>query len=236
MSRLIATVAMLSACAAEAPSSDEDFTDLAGLDAKSDAFSAKLRLLGTIHPGTTLSSLEYTSEPRFRGLVFLADPGDSIRLDVRSTDGDAVAWLLDSDFRTLAKNDDADASTRDAAIDVAVSGSADPIHYIVWKEITDEDATFAVSFVNRSLMPRCTIALSPNGGPVSGFYRLTWTSEDANDCVIVVDDSSSGRVSCNDSNGLEGRFLGVGEHTFKQVVHSANDVAAECSTTFTLTP
>ena len=50
----------VAACTNELPQSDEDFTDLAKQDAKSDAFSAKLRLLGTIHPGETLSSLAYT--------------------------------------------------------------------------------------------------------------------------------------------------------------------------------
>jgi len=234
---LIVMATAVAACTNELPQSDENFTDLAKQDAKSDAFSAKLRLLGSIHPGETLSSLAYTHKPPFRGLVLLANHNDAIRLDVRSNDGgDAVAWLLDSGFNTLSKNDDASSSTPDASIDLVVPASVDPIHYIVWKDVADQDATFAVSFANDSHAPTCSVAVSPAGGPVNAIYSFTMTAENALACTLDLDARGAEPVPCVFStNNVEGTFWGPGDHTYAMTAQGAEGVA-QCSTSFTLTP
>jgi hypothetical protein len=70
--------------------------------------------LGTIASGQTLTS-PYTSPPLYRAYSFHAWPGDAIAVDVHS-DRDAVAWITDPSYASLAFNDDASPATRDAHV------------------------------------------------------------------------------------------------------------------------
>ena len=71
-----------------------DFTDLASLDQKSDAFSSKMRNLGALDDGQS-RRVYYTSSPLSRG--YTLDASGPVDLWVRSDSGDALAWLLDSE-------------------------------------------------------------------------------------------------------------------------------------------
>jgi len=62
---------------------------------------------------------------------------------VRSADGDAVAFLTDARFKSLATNDDADASTKDAHVTASLPSAGD--YYLVFRERDEEPATFQVS-------------------------------------------------------------------------------------------
>ena len=223
MIKAISIAALLGACTSrEVP--DEDFTDLAGQDAKSDAFSTKLRLLGSIEPDQTIASLAYTHNPPFRGLVFMANAQDSIRLEVRSTSdgGDPIAWLLSSDFKTLAKNDDADSSTMDSAIELVVPATTNPIHYIVWKDVTEQDATFQVSYANSNAAPTCTDSISPASGTLSTFFTIALTSQHAVECEVQLDNNPRVSAPCNYSNGADGSLFGVGSHVHTPSVDTQN--------------
>ncbi|HTM20062.1 MAG TPA: hypothetical protein VL172_06140 [Kofleriaceae bacterium] len=121
-------------CAADAdkPMPDEDFSSLDGADGKSDYFSSRLRILGALEDGDARDAY-YTSWPRFRG--YTLDGAGSMDLGVSSETGDAIAWVLDSHFNVLARNDDADDTTYDAHITVDIpAAEAWRTHYLVFRD------------------------------------------------------------------------------------------------------
>ncbi len=65
------------------------------------------KLLGTIANGETKSGYYY-NPPKYRAYSFLAKAGDQITVDVHSVEGDAMAWITDSGYNSLAANDDAE--------------------------------------------------------------------------------------------------------------------------------
>src|SRR4051812_44159192 len=100
MRRLLASLICASFFAgcggAKAPVS-EDFSNLAGLDQKSDAFSYRMKILGSLDYGQTSDAVAYHKKPRFRAFKFGGHAGDKVDAWVRSSSGgDAVAWILDN--------------------------------------------------------------------------------------------------------------------------------------------
>jgi hypothetical protein len=133
---------LLCACTGSKGPPADRFDGLDGLDVKSDAFSSRIRIVGPIQYGDTLS-VPYTRSPRYRALAFKANPGDRIAIAVRSSDGDPVAFLLDDGFSLLAWNDDADANTTDSALEASLDqGGA---HYIAMRDYWLQPATFQVT-------------------------------------------------------------------------------------------
>ena len=100
-------------------------------------------IVGTIQFGQTVGPLAYTEQPLYRALAFNGTKGASVDIWVRSSDGDARAWLTSSSFSTLAANDDASLGDRDAHLVKTLSKTG--TYYIVWREKNREDATFRVS-------------------------------------------------------------------------------------------
>jgi hypothetical protein len=99
-------------------------------------------LAGSIAVGET-KSVPYANPPRYRALAFTGSAGQAIEAWVRSTDGDAVAFLLDASFKSLATNDDADGTTKDARVKATLSASG--TYYVAFRERDLEPATFNVS-------------------------------------------------------------------------------------------
>src|SRR5260221_7633930 len=97
------------ACAQQKAAVDDSFTSLDGVDQKSDAFSYRMKIVGSLDYGANSSSVKYTSTPRYRAFKFSGRQYDNVDVWVKSTDGgDAVAWVLDNGFHVLATNDHAD--------------------------------------------------------------------------------------------------------------------------------
>lgn len=133
-------------------------------------------VIGTIAYGQTLGPLRYTQRPLYRALRFVAERGDKIDIWVRSTDGDARAWLTSSSFATLASNDDAAAGRKDAHITFTATRAG--THYIVWREKNRADASFAVSL---------TGGPPPTPGPITtpGFTAAAGTYTLTGSCGLV---------------------------------------------------
>src|SRR5262249_36553813 len=85
----------------------------------------------------------YSNPPRYRAYSYSATQGDAVDVWVRSPDGDAVAWLLDSRYRVVTQNDDADRTTTDSHL-VASKLSAGT-YYVVFREYSLRAANFAVA-------------------------------------------------------------------------------------------
>ncbi len=134
----------------------EDFSDLANLDEKSDAFSYRMKSLGGLDYGQTSATVRYTSSPRFRSYKFAGGKGDKIDVRVRSTDGgDAVAWLLDNAFNVVADNDDAAEGGLDSHIQATLPGNTNPSiksYYIVYRDYDLQAHRFNVT-LNAEVAP-----------------------------------------------------------------------------------
>lgn len=131
------TGAVLAGCTTEA------------VDEATAADEAELRALaaneivGTIAFGQTSDPIAYASPPRYRALRFQGAAGDHVEAWIRSADGDAVAFLVDASFKSIARNDDADATTKDARLAAKLRSSGE--HYVVFRERDLEPATFTVA-------------------------------------------------------------------------------------------
>lgn len=159
-SSLIATLTL--ACADSAkPDVTEDFSDLAVMNQKADYFSSKLKLLGALEDGDT-ARVKYTKTPRFRGYELVAESGDEVDVWVRSSRGDALAWVVDGNFKVIAKNDDADETTYDAHLTVTLpeSGTDDGRYYLIFRDYNVETRYFDIELHLASAAPTGTDALS----------------------------------------------------------------------------
>src|SRR5579859_7429384 len=138
-------------CASQKPAATDDFTDVAALDQKSDAFSKKMTLVGSLDYGQTSDPVAYHNPPRYRAFKFGGQPGDKVIIDVTSADGDAVAWLTDNSFKTLAKNDDYGDSLN-SHIEATLPGNSNPdiiTYYVIFRDYWLNDATFTVSLAQK---------------------------------------------------------------------------------------
>ena len=129
-------------------------------------------------------TVAYSETPLYRALRVSATKGDSIDAWVRGIGLDAKAWIVNAASRTLASNDDADGSTRDAHVRVTASATAD--YYIVFRDKNGEDGTFSVSLAARATPPVPTTSTTTPPPPVpaptglaalpDGTYRIPTTS------------------------------------------------------------
>jgi hypothetical protein len=133
MKKTLVRALLLVGCGGK-PEATDSFVDLDGLDQKSDAFSSRMKVMGTMIPGQTSASVRYSKSPSYRAFQLNAKGPAQISITVRSTDGgDALTWLLSSHYRVLAKNDDADASTLDSHIvyDLPAGGAT---YWVVFRD------------------------------------------------------------------------------------------------------
>jgi hypothetical protein len=139
----IATLALLFTvgCTAQDDTVD-DFSDLAGVDTKSDLFSKKMKIAGAIADGQSVD-VDYTKTPLYRALTLDGLDGMKVSVNITSWDGTAVAWLLDSNFKTVIKGtqvDDGDFIENQISATLAAEGT----YYIVLREEYKHDSTFSV--------------------------------------------------------------------------------------------
>lgn len=133
--RLAAFVLSAIACTASKPDVSDDFSNLGSLDQKTDSFSSRMKIVGSLDYGQTSTTVSYTKTPRYRAFKFGGNEDDVVDVWVRSTNGgDAVAWILDNDFHILAVNDDADDTTYDAHVTVTLPANASITHYVVFRD------------------------------------------------------------------------------------------------------
>ena len=131
---LILSLVLLAGCSNGKAPVDDTFSELAGLDAKSDKFSGKLTIVGSIGYDETQGPFSYKN--KYDALKFAGDAGDQITVDVGSKNGDTVAWVLDNDFNILAHNDDHAGGTN-SHIALKLPANASRTHYIVVRDMDE---------------------------------------------------------------------------------------------------
>jgi hypothetical protein len=131
---------------------------------ESDLTASRIQQLGPIASGAPKTA-SYTTSPLYRAYSFEAKQGDSVDIWVRSTNGDAVAWLLRSTYASVVRNDDASASTNDAHITATIG--ADGQYFVAFKEAKGKNADFTVSFTRTPATPANDGGGAPDSGPAS---------------------------------------------------------------------
>ena len=132
-----------------------------------DLSASAIQVVGTISKGET-KTVRYTKSPKYRAYRFTAAAGEKVDAWVRSVNGDARAYILRSDFGTLATNNDADDSTTDAHLvrTIRTAGT----YYLAFKENKAKDADFTVTMQGAAPLPNGTFVLSKDAAGTKPFH------------------------------------------------------------------
>lgn len=104
-------------------------------------------IVGTLAYGQTVGNIAYKNPAKYRAFKFEGKNGDQIDIWVRSGNGDAVAWVINDQFKILALNDDGDGTTSNAHITFTLPGNSNPAsftYYLVFRDYNLESANFNV--------------------------------------------------------------------------------------------
>jgi hypothetical protein len=174
-SSMLALVASLLVPACAAPGVDEE---VAAVDAEltSAAFQAQAQIVGSLQYGETSAVISYRNPTRFRAFKFAGDAGDEVVIDVRSSNGgDAMAWVLDDDFRVIASNDDAADGVYDSHIALTLPEHRSRTHYILFRDYGYRARQFSVELQGVSGIVACKVDADCQK-VVAGCCRLSWTA------------------------------------------------------------
>ena len=154
----LAAFALIAGCqtADKAPVHDT-FTKLS--DGKADSAS-----ISSISYGKTSKAIKVKANT-YGWLQFTGNIGDDVDVWVRSTNGDAVAFVLDANDSPLASNDDASKSTTDSHVTAMLP--ADGTYYIAFRDYYYSAATFTVQ-LNGSGVFSCAVDSDCIAVPLAG--------------------------------------------------------------------
>jgi hypothetical protein len=126
-----------------------------------ESYESELRLaspkyLGQIASGET-KTVSYSNPPKFRAYGFTARGGDQITADVKSVNGDAMAWITTTTFDVLVANDDATSNTLDSKVVYTVpAGTASRAYRVVFRDYDLSSANFSVTLAIKSGSASCS--------------------------------------------------------------------------------
>jgi len=108
--------------------------------------AGKIKVLGSLDYGDLSALVKYSRAPKkFKAYKFAGNEGDAVTVDVRSPNGgDAIAWVLDNDFKVIGFNDDT-ADSLDAKISLVLPAHASATHYVVYRDYAYRTKKFQVS-------------------------------------------------------------------------------------------
>lgn len=107
--------------------------------------STKIQVLTSrLTYGATSEPVAYTGTPKYDAIRFSAVTGDNVDILVTAPDGEAEAWLTNSEFGILAFADNP-AGTSANHIKATIPSDGSMKHYIVFREKSMNPATFTVA-------------------------------------------------------------------------------------------
>jgi hypothetical protein len=134
------TALLLPACSADSSDGKEE-----AVDETTSAFGlGDTRISGSLDYGQTSASTSYTHNPRYRAFKFAGNAGDDVEVWVKSANGDPVTWILDNDWRAIAKNDDASYGDTNSHIKTKLPANASATHYIVVRDYYQDPMSFKI--------------------------------------------------------------------------------------------
>jgi hypothetical protein len=159
---LLGIAAGSSACTHPAPITD-DFSDLRGVSTKSDEFSRKVRIVGTLAYGQTTDAFDYFNPPQYRAIEFRGNANDAVDLTVHVVfAGAARLWLVDALFTVVRSADGAPDAHLSATLPL---NSLDGSHtfYAIVRENELMSTSFTIQLDGTPAQPGVVSAC--NGGP-----------------------------------------------------------------------
>ncbi|MDB5220931.1 MAG: bacillopeptidase [Myxococcaceae bacterium] len=145
-SLLALSAVAVTACSSADPATAADGEKVEATDEASSAFGlGNIKISGSLSYGETSSATAYSKTPLYRAFKFAGNAGDEIEVSVKSSNGDPVTWILDNDWHTVAKNDDASASDTSSLVKVKLPANASATHYIVVRDYWKSTMSFTVS-------------------------------------------------------------------------------------------
>lgn len=146
MNRLVMGLAcvgflVMASCSGKAPIEDAPFAaeQSAG---KADKAWTNVKSLGSIEMNQNLAAA-YTKTPRYRSFEFAGVQANVVDIWVRSETSDPVAYLLDEQWRVLAKNDDA--TSTDTSSHLTYQIETNGLYRIVFRDYDLKKGSFTVS-------------------------------------------------------------------------------------------
>lgn len=143
---------------------------MAAATAMADPFSASTKILGTLQYGETSPLANYSNPARFRAYTFYGKAGDRISASVQSLNGDAILWITDFAFNTLAMNDDANDTTLDAYASIVLPSGTQAVpnrYFIFYREYSLQPAEFRVKLMLLNPLDKQLILLNPTPRPLN---------------------------------------------------------------------
>lgn len=138
----IASLLLLGVACSAAPADKEEPTD----ETTADLSVKSLSIAGSLDYGQTSAATSYKGGSKYVAYKFGGQAGDKVDIWVKSANGDTVAWLLDNNGTTLAKNDDAaEGNTLDSHIVFTLPASASITHYIAVRDYWRSAMSFKVT-------------------------------------------------------------------------------------------
>lgn len=132
------------------------------IDQANDELSAaNVLVLGPISKGATRSA-SYTRTPLYRAFSFAAAAGEAVEFSVESANGDTVAYILDAQFKTRVRNDNASASTKNSKVTFTASTTGS--YFVAFLEKKGLPTSLTVRFL---APPRACFTKGSGSGSIS---------------------------------------------------------------------
>lgn len=129
----------------------DDFATVADSGGKSDSIAGQMTIVNTTTLPAT-ESVSHTASPKYSAVAFKGLSKDNVDIWVRSSNADPVTWLLDSDFKVVAHNDDAeeqdDAEGLDSHITIKLPSKGQ--YYVVFRDYDHGAGVFNVNIQGKS--------------------------------------------------------------------------------------
>jgi hypothetical protein len=141
----IASLLALAALVLPACAATPDGDKAEPTDETTQAFGLRdTRIAGSLDYGQTSALVAHTGLPRYRAFKFAGAAGDEVDVWVRSANGDPVTWILDNDWRAIARNDDAAPGNTDSHVKTKLPANPSATHYIVVRDYAEGALSFKV--------------------------------------------------------------------------------------------
>lgn len=117
--------------------------------AKADFLGSEMNVVNAAALPADLT-VDHTANPRYSAVSFKSKANSKLDLWVRSSASDPVAWLLDSNFKILAQNDDTEEGTNSH---IKIKAPKAGTYYLAFRDYYEDAGTFKVSLKGEGEKP-----------------------------------------------------------------------------------
>jgi hypothetical protein len=223
----VGLVALAAACGApgkEDPT--DDFSELAGLDEKSDKFQGKFTVGNSAAVYGSTTTINVSATKVYGAIVFYGNGGDTVEVRASAKNKDSVLWLLDDKYEILAYNDDTNGSLNSYVKATLPAGSGRK-YYAVARDYYRRGAQFTIRLDGKSNLTSCDsdadcvkiqAGCCPHQGQTAVNVERRWEYQEQLDatcpgyCIAIAPPADFRSPSCNQTTKscelIEPKFCG----------------------------